>query len=48
MYQMRPDVEIPALFKIKVPYLSGICKVNLAEPILCYAFAVCILPLSIG
>jgi hypothetical protein len=44
MYQMRPDGESPALFKAKVPYLSGARKVNHAEPVLGYAFAACISP----
>ena len=44
MYQMRPDEESPALFRAKVPYLSGVRKVNHAEPVLGYAFAACISP----
>ena len=44
MYQMGPDGESPALFKAKVPDLSGVRKVNHAEPVLGYAFGACISP----
>jgi hypothetical protein len=42
MYQMRSGGESPALFEAKVPYLSGVRKVNHAEPVLGYAFGACI------
>ena len=32
MYQMRPCEGCPALFKAKVPHLSGIHKINHAHP----------------
>ena len=35
-----PVKSSPALFKAKVAYLSGIRKINHAEPVLGYAFAV--------
>ena len=40
MYQMRPRGGSPALFKATFLYLSGIRKINHAEPQLGYALPV--------
>jgi hypothetical protein len=39
MYQMQSRREGPGPLISKIPYLSGIRKVNHAEPVLNYAFA---------
>jgi hypothetical protein len=45
MYQMRPRWAARPLFTRKFPYLSGGRKINHAEPVLGYGFAVYIFTL---